>query len=96
MAVRFSDLNCQKCSDAVKEIRGCEKETKPYYMEDEQFTRCPLKLIMEKTRMYFKIYNDIKIAGSLYNEGGIGDQSGKLFDIISIIDNEITRRQKNG
>jgi len=91
MAIQNSDLDCQKCGEGEKLLRGCEKEVSPYCSYGESYTRCPVKLITRETMIYIKIYNAIKTMKQLYNTGGIGDQSAKLVEIFNIIDSEISR-----
>ena len=88
-------LDCRKCSDTAKDVRGCEKDVAPYIIYTEEVTRCPLKLITPRTQMYLSIYNAMKNTNRLYNLGEIAHQPAKLMEIFSVIENEMNRKQIN-
>lgn len=91
-------LSCAKCSDGVKELNGCEKdstmgdrwEVGPY-----KFARCPLKVITSEGTEYVEAYNFYK-ANSWPVAGGWTDQANTLIQAIKIMDKELLQiEEKN-
>jgi len=95
MAVHCNDMDCQKCGEAVKKIRGCEEETEPFLIEGEKYTRCPVKLIKPYTRMLIGIYNNVKTYGVLPNQGGLLNQSCVTIDLLNIMDATLNKKRKS-
>lgn len=94
MAIRFDDLDCQKCGEAIKKIRGCEEEVEPYQDGGMELTRCPLKLITPQTILYKRVYASMKNLGALFNCGGLAGQSAKLVEVYNVIESEIIRMNR--
>ena len=94
MAIHNNDLDCQKCSEGVKKLRGCDGEVEAYYIEGEKYTRCPAKLVSNDTRICISVYNLIKSSRQLYNEGGIGDQANKLIEVLMLMNSELNKMEK--
>ena len=88
-------MDCQKCSEDVKAIRGCEQEVEPYIIEGEQYTRCPIKLITRETRGILNLYSNVKNYGVLPNTGGLLDQGCKVIELMNIIDITMSKRRKS-
>ena len=82
-----SELDCRKCNEAIKELRGCEKETGSYFVNGDEYKRCPLKLI------HFQTWEAIKFFG-FYDKGflptndGLLEQTSKFIDVLSFIRRE--------
>ena len=91
MAIRSFDLDCQKCSELSKAIRGCEKDIQPYYSNGEMFTRCPVKLIKPQSRLYINLYNSLKALNLSYSGKGLKDEAAKYVQLMLLIENEINK-----
>lgn len=78
----------------MKKIWGCEEEVEPYYIDDIKVNRCPLKLITPKSHICLKLYSDMKLTGHLFEAGNLSCQSGKLIEIMNIIEKTINRKAK--
>jgi hypothetical protein len=85
-------LDCRKCSDGMKELKGCTEDTSAYFIGERQYTRCPLKVIDFATNEYIKLYN-LFDKGVFPTNDGILEQSGKFFDVMTFIRNEVNRKQ---
>lgn len=89
------NLDCRKCTDAQKKVRGCIKKTSSpaFNLDGENLYRCPLKLITRQSLEYVRFYNFYR-DGYLPDDGGIMDQPGKFLDAVGIIENSIREMEK--
>ena len=89
-------LNCQKCSDGVKEINGCEKDStmgERWEVGSYKLTRCPLKILTIEGMEYMEAYRFYK-NGILPMSGGWLDQAQTFIEVIGIIEAEIGKVEK--
>lgn len=83
------NFNCHDCDDKLKEERGCEKGgTVPFYIEDEVFFRCPLKIITPLSWEYIKAFSFYRNR-ILPNHANWADESNKFLSAMTIIENQV-------
>ena len=89
------NLDCQRCTDNLKEARGCIKKLSVpvFNLDGDDYFRCPLKIITKQTGEYVRFYNFFR-DGYLPNAGGIMDQPGKFLDAMSIIESAVGEMEK--
>jgi len=84
-------LNCQDCDETLQKERGCHgRSLIPHYVGQEEYRKCPIRLVDKGTWDYFKAYRLYK-AGYLPSGGGWINESAKYVDAMIVIDNEIDR-----
>jgi len=96
LAVRVLDfgLNCQECDAKLKRERGCEcNGLIPFYIEDKQFFRCPLKLIDELSWQYIRAFG-LYQKDILPNGSGWLNESDKYLSAMMVISNEFNTMQQ--
>jgi hypothetical protein len=94
MAIKDApNLDCRKCSEDTKMLRGCETEVEPYYLDDLAYTRCPLKLISQEEWTAIRFFNFVD-KGILPIEGGVLEQSSKFVDTMGFISQEMIQQQR--
>lgn len=64
----------------------------PFYIEDEKYFRCPLKLITPVSWEYMRAFS-LYQKGILPNAQGWLNESQKFIDAMVIIENEIKRSE---
>ena len=79
----------------MKEIRGCEKDVKPYVIEGITLNRCPLITLGRKYDHYIRAYS-FYVNGFFPNAGGWADQPNAVIEAIQHIDTEFNRMKDNG
>lgn len=88
-----SDLDCRKCSDDLKVMRGCEEETGCIIVDGVEYKRCPLKIITHQTWEIMRFYGFYE-KGILPTSEGLLEQTSKFLDVISFIRREQYRLDK--
>jgi len=85
-------LNCQSCSEAAQQDRGCDEGSSPgqYFLErlNQEFDSCPGKHATEQSRMYIDAFFFFK-QGYFPNQGGWMDQPVKLLQAFKVITAEV-------
>jgi len=97
LAVQIAALNlsCHNCTETEQRYRGCHGEPEqPYFLDDKQLHRCPMKLISPITFQYFVQYKYFKKNFLLF-PGTVGNQPAKLLDIFNIIESEEIKIEEN-
>ena len=97
MAVNVQEfgLDCRKCDDKLKQERGCkDKGIVPFYVGEEVYFRCPLKLVTTVSWDYIEAYRFYE-KNMLPNGKGWIEECQKYLDAMIIIDNEISSKQKD-
>jgi len=94
---QYNDLDCQRCNNQLRKVRGCSEEVPPRTIEGYQITRCPWRYITYTELAYIDLFYYFK-NGFLPNEGGWLKQPMKLISIITFIDNLLCEysERKNG
>jgi len=79
-------LDCQKCTEQIKDARGCNGFKKPQYIAEiqQEITRCPLKEVTNASRFYLDVYGHYR-AGYLWMGGTVSEQPAKVMDAIGCI-----------
>ena len=90
----YYNLDCKKCTDSPKEIRGCKEDSTAGECWDFDYfksARCPMNsLFDQKIGLYLKVYSNYK-NGFLPNEGSWLDQPNKVSQIIDIVNREVSK-----
>jgi hypothetical protein len=77
----------------LKKERGCEAEgIVPFYINDERFFRCPLKLITPVSYEYIAAYR-LYEKGYLPHGAGWVAESRKFLDAMAVIENAVTKQE---
>ena len=95
MAIEVLDLglNCHSCDDILKKERGCtEKGIVPFYIGEEKYFRCPLKLITSISWEYIVAF-DLYQKGILPNGNAWLNESQKYLDTMVVLENEVKKRE---
>ena len=98
MAVQIAALNlsCHNCTEVEKKYRGCNGEPEqPYFLDDIQLKRCPLKYIHPNVFQYFQYYKQYKKGFYIFPGNCAATQPAKLLDIFNIIESEEIRIEEN-
>ena len=88
----YAGLDCQDCTEGMKQIRGCYEEV-PYTefeFEGEVLKQCPLKLISPLSRLMLQFYSFME-DGFLPNRGSLLEQPYRYLMGVSIIKEELGR-----
>lgn len=89
------DFNCRECDDTLKKERGCEAEgIVPFYINDERYFRCPLKLISPLSYEYitaFRFYEK----GKFPNGEAWLRESRKYLEAMAVVDNVRARLEQS-
>jgi len=96
MAVEVGRLNldCQKCSDQQKVLRGCEKDFSGTWLGVfDGLTRCPKRIVKADNYQYIGAYNKY-MKGILMNKGNWFDQPAKLNEAFDVIEFQIAKEDK--
>lgn len=90
-----SGIVCQSnCNQGVRQLRGCDNELNPFWVEGYQITTlCHKKWVDSKTQFYLRAYFEYK-NGYLPNAGGWLDQPIKFGQVIILIDKIMAKYQK--
>lgn len=85
------NLDCHECDDILKKERGCTTTgIVPFYIGEERYFKCPLKIITIISWEYvtaFALYQK----SILPNGGGWINESQKYLDAMIILDNEFKK-----
>ena len=95
MAIKVQGWNfdCHECDETLQKERGCEAPgIVPFYIEDDKYFRCPLKLITPVSWEYIKGFS-LYDKGILPNGFGWINESQKFLDAMVIIENEMARME---
>ena len=89
------NLDCHKCTEQVKEFRGCYgKPKQPFIFDGKELDRCPLKLLTPETYFYISMHNYFE-KGFLPYSGTILQQPAKMLDAFNVIDKHKERLEKD-
>jgi hypothetical protein len=92
-------LDCHKCGEAEKLLRGCEADVQSFDVRGEQYTRCPKKLVTDKTYAWLEYYRFFD-KGLLPSGDAILNQAHKFIKVMELIGIEVSKynqaRIKNG
>jgi hypothetical protein len=93
--IPFWDVRCEKCSDSLKIINGCEKDCNQerWRIREWTWTRCPLKIVTNQSVEYLNAYKLYK-NGLLPMSGGWMSQAQSFIEAIGIIEMEIGKFPK--
>jgi hypothetical protein len=85
-------FDCHECDEQLQKERGCiEKGIVPFYIEDERYFRCPLKLITQISWEYIQAFNFYQ--KNLLPNGRWPDESQKFLDAMVLLDNEYKKNE---
>ena len=83
----FNDLDCQRCTKVLRDIRGCDGFKTPQTVSGLpgiEIDRCPVRYIGEKEILYIDAYHEYE-HGFLPNSGGWLEQPMKFNEGMRMI-----------
>jgi len=87
-------LDCRTCDEQLRKERGHDSEgTVPFIIDGKRIFRCPIMLITPLTWEYIKAFNFYQ-KNILPNGGGFNQETRKYIQAMSIIENEVNRKQE--
>ncbi len=83
-------FDCHNCDDMLKKERGCiENGILPFYFDDGQIFRCPIKIVTPLSWEYIKAFNFYE-KSILPNGKGWLEESNKYLQAMMILKNKFT------
>jgi hypothetical protein len=82
------EFNCRECDDILKKERGCETDgIVPFYINEERYFKCPIKLITPLSWEYLRAFSFYKNNILPHGRGWL-EESQKFLDAMIILENE--------
>ena len=87
-------FDCHECDDQLKKERGCtERGIVPFYIGEETYYKCPLKLITPMSMEYVRAFSFYQKA-ILPHDQGWTKESKKYLDAMIALENEVSRLEQ--
>jgi hypothetical protein len=91
--IPYWDLRCEKCSDGLKKLNGCEEDSyqpERWKIREWSWQRCPIKLITPETNAFIDAYNFLQ-KGILPYQRGYKLNPNRYVEAMGIIGGEVKR-----